>query len=124
METKSRSLRQILAAVFWPTVILAIIFFIAHRSLGDNPNSNIRIWYFAGIFSYIVVGGTLIIKTDFNHFKFLFFINVLSILFLIIGFFLHFFIAFPLPIQVIFGWPAPVSIIIFIILTFMACLGS
>lgn len=131
METisKSRPLfwkeaRQVMTIVFWLIVILTVIFLISYHSLGDNPRKNIRIWYFAGIFSYIVIGAALIIKTNFDHFKFLFFINFLAIFLLIIGFVLHFFIAFPLPLQVILGWPALASVILFSFLTIMALLSS
>ena len=119
METKDfRSrFRQIIAAVFWPTVILAIIFFSSYYLLGDNPSKNIRIYYFAGLITYIITGGLIIYKTDENNIfgvmgtllEGLFWINTIVAVILIIGFVLNLFLDLPLLFQTIFDWPVAIS---------------
>lgn len=111
--------------VLWTAVILAIIFLIASFMLGDKPETNIRVWYFYGVLTYLIIGGVLIAKTDnFNIVRLLLLINLIAIILLLLGFILNFFIIFSLPLQVIFGWPAILSAIFFFALIFFACLGQ
>lgn len=111
--------------VLWTAVILAIILLIASFMLGDNSEKNIRVWYFYGVLSYLIIGGVIIAKTDnFNIVRILLTINFIAIILLLLGFIFHLFIVFSLPLQVIFGWPAMLSAIFFFALIFFACLGQ
>ncbi|MDP2944169.1 MAG: hypothetical protein Q8N57_01175 [bacterium] len=117
--------RQRVAKFFWPLLAVAAVFLTAYVITGANPSANARVWYFAGIIAYIIIGGVIISEVnEVNVSGFmgtliegLLLINIVAIIILIVGFVLNFFLNLPLTVQAILGWPAIVSLIIFIILT-------
>lgn len=119
-----RNLKRV-AKFFWPLLTVAAVFLTAYVITGANPSANARVWYFAGIIAYIIIGGVIISETnEVNVSGFmgtliggLLWINIVAIIILIVGFVLNFFLNLPLAVQGILGWPAIVSLIIFIILT-------
>lgn len=119
-----RNLKRV-AKFFWPLLAVAAVFLTAYVITGANPSANARVWYFAGIIAYVIIGGVIISEANETNIygfigtliKDLFIINIIFIVASFFGVILALFIHFPPAIQAILGWPAIVSFIIFIILT-------
>lgn len=116
---------QRVAKFFWPLFAVAAVFLAAYVLTGTNPVANARLWYFTGVIAYAIIGGVIISEAnEKNIYSFigtlilgLMWINIIAIIILIVGFVLNIFLNLPLAVQAILGWPAIVSLILFVILT-------
>lgn len=113
---------RILRVVLLIAVLMSIAFLI---SFYLSEAANIRLWYFTGLISYIIISCAMIYEADeISVFGVmgklltgLLVFSAAAILVLLIGFVLNLFIGLSLPFQIIFSWPIVTpSVIIFFIL--------
>lgn len=113
---------RILRIVLLIAVLMNIAFLISFHL---SEAASIRLWYFTGLISYIIISCAIIYETDeISAFGImgklligLLIFSVAAIPILLIGFVLNLFISLSLPFQIIFSWPVVTpSVIIFFIL--------